>query len=238
MNKKQNIIGKVKALLSKTVENGCSEAEALNAAEKVGQLMRDYDLSITEVEFNKGEFVTGEFLTKSSVQGHIHNIVYAIALFTDTKSWFTRKPVIKYSFFGSESDVRVAEFMCQFFLDTIETEIKLFKKSNTYKEESLTMPGKTLTTSFKHGICSRLGKRLVEMKDASKEKTNNEVGIVLFSKTAIVETKFKQLALRLKTSTSRTTTGSSSAFASGYVAGGKVSITTGKSVKSNQKQLS
>jgi hypothetical protein len=151
---------------------------------------------------------------------------------------FTRKPVIKYSFFGSESDVRVAEFMCQFFLDTIETEIKLFKKSNTYKEESLTMPGKTLTTSFKHGICSRLGKRLVEMKDASKEKTNNEVGIVLFSKTAIVETKFKQLALRLKTSTSRTTTGSSSAFASGYVAGGKVSITTGKSVKSNQKQLS
>lgn len=44
------ILIKLRALLAKTVSNGCTEAEALAAAEKASAIMEEYDLSYTDVE--------------------------------------------------------------------------------------------------------------------------------------------------------------------------------------------
>lgn len=237
MQNRQNIINKIKALLSKTVDNGCTEAEALSAADKVGALMAEYDLTMSQVEYANETFVTGVVSTKSAVQGPLHNLITSIARFTDTKVWFSRTDVLRYSFFGSENDVRVAEYMCSLLLVAIENEIKNFKKTDTYKAESKFIAGKTLTTSFKGGMVNRLSKRLVEMKHDNKFNKSNETGIVLYDKTAIVESKFQELGMRLKTEKSRVTVKSSSAFASGVAAANRVSITTGKQVKNGQKAL-
>ena len=43
-SKRDRIAAKVRALLAKTTERGCTEAEALTAAQMAADLMRDYDL--------------------------------------------------------------------------------------------------------------------------------------------------------------------------------------------------
>ena len=42
--------GRIKALAEKTVSNGCTEAEAMAAAEMVGRLLERYALSMEKLE--------------------------------------------------------------------------------------------------------------------------------------------------------------------------------------------
>ena len=44
MNERSKIAARIRALLAKTVENGCTEAEALSAAAKVAELLDRHDL--------------------------------------------------------------------------------------------------------------------------------------------------------------------------------------------------
>ena len=46
---------RIQGLRSKTMDNGCTEAEALLAAAKVAELLDRYDLSLTDVEIRNGE---------------------------------------------------------------------------------------------------------------------------------------------------------------------------------------
>ncbi len=237
MKPKQTIILQIKSLLAKTTTSDCTEAEALSAAEKIGELLRKYDLTLSEVEFVAEEFTTGRFSTKSSIQGPLHNLISGISKFTDTKVWFNRRETIEYSFYGTENDVRVAEFMCDLLLRSITKEIELFKKSISYKKEVQFIAGKTLTTSFKNGIVYRLSKRLIELKDLSKQKTVSETGLVPLDKLVVVNKKFAELGMRLKTEKSRTTVKSNSAYMSGVIAGDKVNITVGKQISKNMLKL-
>ena len=83
--KRSSILVKIKSLLTKTTENGCTEAEALSAAEMVGKLMNDYDLTMNDLEFQSEDFVEIKI---------------------STKSYFKRSDVITYIFFGSKKDTR------------------------------------------------------------------------------------------------------------------------------------
>ena len=47
---RQKIAAKIKALLAKTVERGCSESEAVAAAIKAAELMAAHNLNVTEAE--------------------------------------------------------------------------------------------------------------------------------------------------------------------------------------------
>ena len=51
---------RIKALAEKTVANGCTEAEALSAAEMVGRLLEQYSLSMDEIEVRTSRCVQVE----------------------------------------------------------------------------------------------------------------------------------------------------------------------------------
>jgi hypothetical protein len=50
MSPRTDLIKKIKSLLAKTVENGCTEGEAITAAEHAAKLMEQYDLTFDDVE--------------------------------------------------------------------------------------------------------------------------------------------------------------------------------------------
>ena len=52
--------GRIKALTEKTVANGCTEAEAISAAEMVGRLLERYALSMDEIEVRTARCVEVE----------------------------------------------------------------------------------------------------------------------------------------------------------------------------------
>jgi hypothetical protein len=51
---------RIKALAEKTVANGCTEAEALSAAEMVGRLLEQYALSMDEIDVRTSRCVQAE----------------------------------------------------------------------------------------------------------------------------------------------------------------------------------
>ena len=57
----EKLKGRIQALRAKTVENGCTEEEALSAAAKVADLLDQYDLSLTDVELREEACERAEF---------------------------------------------------------------------------------------------------------------------------------------------------------------------------------
>src|SRR4051794_10746928 len=55
----------IQGLRSKTMDNGCTEAEALLAAAKVAELLDRYDLSLSDVEIRNGQCEQRSYETRA-----------------------------------------------------------------------------------------------------------------------------------------------------------------------------
>jgi hypothetical protein len=55
LSKRERAAKLIRWLLAKTVENGCTESEAMNAAAKANELMTQYALSIEDTQEVKDE---------------------------------------------------------------------------------------------------------------------------------------------------------------------------------------
>lgn len=161
---------KVHALLSKTVENGCSEAEAMAAAEKAGELMDFYNLQITDIDIRETRCKHLKIELATVIGGKLDGCIVGIGRFCDAKSWFSRGykihggPIQRggtYNFFGLEQDVEMAEYIYRLLEHAVESELKVFKKTDAYKNAHRK---KAATKSFSNAFSSRIYRRLIEMK--------------------------------------------------------------------------
>ena len=115
---------RIKALTDKTVANGCTEAEAMAAAEMVGRLLERYALSMDEIEVREARCVQAEVPLGGRRRRPIDGCVPTIARFCDCKVWLARArrqdPVpgsaraeagSRYVFFGFETDTALATYL-------------------------------------------------------------------------------------------------------------------------------
>ena len=116
---------RIKALTEKTVANGCTEAEAMAAAEMVGRLLERYALSMDEIEVRTARCVQAQVPLGSRRRRAIDGCVPAIARFCDCKVWLARgvppdpdDPAFdrtstgsRYVFFGFETDTALATYL-------------------------------------------------------------------------------------------------------------------------------
>jgi hypothetical protein len=82
--------GRIKALTEKTVANGCTEAEAMAAADMVGRLLERYALSMDEIEIRAARCVQAEVPLGGRRRRPIDGCVPTIARFCDCKVWLAR----------------------------------------------------------------------------------------------------------------------------------------------------
>src|SRR6476660_1628602 len=108
------IIEKVRALLTMTVKNGCTEAEAMTAAAMATRLMEDYDLVFADVRTVHDERIARESKpfpsTEQPRQMHAAGIYVAVTVaeFFDCKCWRNHTDIV---FFGMKDDVELAHIM-------------------------------------------------------------------------------------------------------------------------------
>ena len=135
---------RIKALTDKTVANGCTEAEAMSAAEMVGSLLERYALSMDEIEVREARCVQAEVPMGGRRRRPIDACVPAIARFCDCKVWLTRgvrpnpddhdfdwtQPGGRYVFFGFETDTALATYLFAVIDRAILTEATGFKEAN------------------------------------------------------------------------------------------------------------
>ena len=97
MANREAIIKKVRALLSMTMENGASEAEAVMAARRAGELMREYNLDMTTIEL--GELAMGTVVIKhrgadkpnGGNRAKADFCLVNIGIYCGVKVWFSTK---------------------------------------------------------------------------------------------------------------------------------------------------
>lgn len=229
IQKRDSIIKKIQLLKEKTVSNGCSEAEALSAAEKISQLLNEYDLSMSDVEIKSQVFEQNDLILDGSVRKPIHDIVANIGTFTDTKVWYAKKDKkFVYSFFGAKNDVMFAHYLFNILSNSMDFEYKKFQKTVEYK----TIGGRVARSSFYKGMVIRLSQRLKDMKNNIRTETK-EKGLVLYDKMGLVQQKFNELNIRLKSNYRKTTITNTNAFYAGKKAADNININKG--VTSNKR---
>jgi len=111
---RKKMLEKVKAILAKTMENGCSEQEAMTALAKARELMATYEIDEKELH----QFEQEKAQIHRTATSDPYEIKYWLAKFvgkfTRCQSWAAKDKVV--CFAGLESDVIFATWL----LDTLQ----------------------------------------------------------------------------------------------------------------------
>lgn len=149
----------VKALLSKTVANGCSEEEALSAAYKARELMAKYQLTMADIDVKK-EGATHAFRENftNSPEMHVLMTLYGpISKFTETRGWQSSIGN-KVNFVGLASDVMFAEWLIDMLSEFCYRNTKVYMKTYPRGDIGATKRAKV---SYMIGCAERIGERLL-----------------------------------------------------------------------------
>jgi hypothetical protein len=224
---------RIKALTEKTVSNGCTEAEAMAAAEMVGRLLERYALTMEEIDVRAAACVQVSIPLGGQRRRPIDGCVTAIARFCDCKVWLTKDEAgPSYVFFGFEADTSLAAYLFALIDHAIRNELAAFRaRTPGLKGPAL----RAASTSFQQGMTVRVAARLDDMlreRDASVARQRATGSALMVVKQNIVEDAFRKTDIRLVTSAPRAPIPINGAFKHGIEAGDRVNLNrpvTGKS---------
>jgi hypothetical protein len=221
---------RIRALAARTVERGCSEAEALAAAAKVGELLEVYGLSMSEVELREEACVQRVVVFDDPRRQAMGWLFPALLRFTECRGWTVGRA--DYVIFGLEPDVQMAEYLMQVIATALHYEEWRFRASPDYLR-SRAAPQAVLR-SFRIGFADRIAARLEELgshrrateQAAQDQATRNGTAgtaLVLIKQRKIDEG-VKALGVRLRTVTRSTVVRDKGAYGRGREAGGRVGL--------------
>ena len=217
---------RIKALTEKTVSNGCTEAEAMAAAEMVGRLLERYALSMDEVDVREAVCVQVAIPIGGQRRRPIDGCVTAIARFCECKVWLAKlESGTNYVFFGFEPDTALAGYLFSLIDHAIYNELNAFRAAHPrLRGNDL----RAASTSFQHGMTVRLAARLDEMhdkRDASVAAQRAGGTALMLVKQTVVEDAFRQTDIRLTAAAQRAKIPLNGAFKHGMEAGDRVNLT-------------
>jgi hypothetical protein len=191
------LVQRIQALRAKTVEQGCTEQEALAAAAKVGELLDRYGLSLSEIDLRRQACEGIGIETGRRRTGPIDDCVPTIAVFSDCRSWSERTAdgAIRHVFFGLPADVEAAHYLYDLIAATFATETAAFKGSAVYG--GLDSGGRrSATNSFQVGLARGIADKLMDMHRAREDAMVRATGRDLVPiKTAVVADELDKLGL-------------------------------------------
>jgi len=173
---------RIQGLRSKTMDNGCTEAEALLAAAKVAELLDRYDLSLTDVEIRDAECGQREYETYRKKRVPLDGCIGAVADFCDCRVWREKNQVGKarYVFFGLRSDIEVAHYLTEVSDNAVRFELGRYKMSAGYGR--LRHQDRHIAnSSFALGMVASIGDKLQAMRrerDAVNDGTGRDVVVL------------------------------------------------------------
>lgn len=191
-NPRANMIRRIKALLSKTIENGATEAEAMSALAKAQEMMNAYGLTQDALE--------AEAFVKAHYEGRAHRnakwgreLSWGVGQFTGAFAWFPKdKPHGVVAFAGRESDAIFAEWLIDaldgfvnraaltFIASTGGARVTNARRARRVRGQDglfddMWLPAQygprensadaDKVRSFCIGVCARISQRLMEMSD-------------------------------------------------------------------------
>jgi hypothetical protein len=219
---------RIQALRAKTIDNGCTQDEALSAAAKVAELLDRYDLSLTDVEISAAPCERRAFETHRKKRIPLDDCIGAVANFCDCRVWREKNQAgeARYVFFGLRSDIEVAHYLTELIDTAVRSELGRYKTAREYlrfRHQERHMAN----ASFALGMVASIADKLTAMK-AGRDKVNCGSGRALVVlKAAVVDEEFGKLDLRLRAGRGSSRMVSMTAFEAGGVAGASLAINPG-----------
>lgn len=219
-----NLLNKIRALLSKTVEAGCTEAEAMSALSMAQAIMDAYEVTEEDLIETKKESAVSETMKDMRDPHHIRAyITKSISRFTNTKSYKSeiRSQKWKYYFIGLPSDVEFAMWLTETLTMFVQKELKNYIWANDYT--SLEPPAKRrIINGFVFGCTNRISERLIELSMQAAPTINGTALMVI--KDQLINHKMKELGLNLIAPRKRSSRINANSYEAGKAAGNRATF--------------
>ena len=184
-------LAQIRALMARTVNNGCTEAEAREAAAAVDRLLSKYEIDLDEVTVKEQEIVRLD--VKDTAHHAVGYAAHRIAAFTDCKTWTSHTSLV---YFGFQVDTEIAEYLTHIFFRALDREEMNYTMFNPELAEAAGRVRADMLSSFRIGMAVRLGERLSELKSArdfARRTTGTDLVLI---KSPLVDAAFEALGLK------------------------------------------
>jgi hypothetical protein len=208
--------------MAKTVENGCTEAEAMNALSMAQAMMDAYDVSSDDIEEAKKESATRAEMKDMRDPHHIrNNLAVRVSKFTNTMVWTHNKK--KFNFVGLPSDIDFAMWLLEHLTLFVQKELKNYLWANGYQSLEASSKRRVIN-GFILGCCSRINARLKELTEQGEMKRNENANALIVVKNDLIDKKMQELNLNLRMPRSRRSRIEPNGYAAGQAAGNNASF--------------
>jgi len=199
------VIERIQALRAKTVDHGCTEAEAMAAAAKVSELLDRHDLTLDEVSVRRSDCEGVSVATGRKLRAPVDSCTPSIAAFCDCRVWSEEGDdgALRYVFFGLKADVEAARFLHDLIEVTFYTETATFRRGEIYQ----TLSGgdrRVAVNSFQIGLAGGIAGKLTALKAARHSADAASTGFDLVAvKHSVVDEEIDRLGLNFTTRAAR-----------------------------------
>ena len=161
------LVQRIRALRAKTVEQGCTEQEALAAAEKVAELLDRYGLNLSELDLRKQSCEGIGIETDRKRRGPIDECMGTIAAFFDCRAWSetAEDATLRYVFFGLPADVQAAVYLHDLIALAFVSETAVFQAGDFYRSAD-SGRRRSATNSFQLGLARGINEKLRTLRQA------------------------------------------------------------------------
>lgn len=150
---------RIRRLRELTADRGCTEAEAMSAATKAAQLMRDHGLSDADIVMDEQASAA-----RQKGGGQKARLWPIIAHCTNTSSIVvTRWSGTEVSFIGREPGPEIAVYLREICERAIDRELARFKLTKLYRRQRKVSSRRQTAAAFVAGMVARLSDRLLEV---------------------------------------------------------------------------
>jgi hypothetical protein len=201
-----------------TEENGATEAEALNAATRLGELLFKYNLDLTDaiVREDADKCVKNEVYAADDFAG---TLVVGIKHFCGIIVYRVHGEghAGKYVFFGVPQDVEIALYLYEVCAEAMDHDWCDFMNDYGYSMKK--------RSSFRAGFANRVYGRLMEMKRERDARNASSCRDLIVLKDQLVTEAFaRQVGVKLVKSRTGGSAADPNAYRAGMAAGGRVNL--------------
>ncbi|MFY9839998.1 MAG: DUF2786 domain-containing protein [Xanthobacteraceae bacterium] len=218
---RENLLGKIRALLSKTTVAGCTKSEAMAALTKAQAMIDAYEVTDEELALTKEEKA---ILRKLEVRDPLfirRGLMFAVERFTNTEAWYQSISRGHYTrtICGLPADVDFAEWLIDSLTLFVQSELAAFLMSfaGTGREEQ------SAKRSFVMGCIERISGRLAELAKPKQMQSSNSRALVVTKQAAIQECMAAN-NIKLTCGGGSCGPGDMAAYGAGRAAGGRASL--------------
>src|ERR1035437_3545910 len=190
---RESLLDKIRALMSKTVDNGCTEAEALSALDKARAMMDAYEVSEDDLRLSKEEkaVLRAEPAGTRDPHGIKRSLATPVAKFCDCKVWRNGEKGL--TFCGLKSDAQFATWLLDNLASFVQCELV------GHLSGCLAPKGERrfVINGFVAGFASRVSERIKALcQQSAVVASSNSRALVLVKSTAVAD-KLKELNIHL-----------------------------------------